>query len=380
MDAADGTPYLSINSAEKGSGKTRVLEVLEMLVHEPWLTGRATAAVLVRKIDDVKPTLLLDESDTAFGGEKEYAEALRGVLNSGYRRSGTASCCTGKGENMAYKDFETFCPKAIAGIGKLPDTVADRSIPIRLKRAPRGEVRKFRKREVKEDSAENRERLAAWCAANLEKLRDARPDIPDALSDRQADCCEPLLAIADLAGGDWPKAARTALIELCAEAQADDQSVGVRLLADIRQILAERRVDRLSSADLVDALVEIETSPWAEWSHGKSITKSKLARLLGRFGIAPDSVRFGAATRKGYLLSDFEDAFARYLVPEKRNTGTASQNTGGSEHLRDGTAELCSGSENVRPVPVFRFQKAGYSGGSGSAKESQLTDDERAEA
>ncbi len=84
LEAFDCTPYLSVNSAE--SGKTRLLEILETLVDEPWLTGRVTAAVLTRKIDAVKPTLLLDESDTAFGGEKEYAEALRGVLNSGYRR------------------------------------------------------------------------------------------------------------------------------------------------------------------------------------------------------------------------------------------------------------------------------------------------------
>ena len=160
----DCTPYLAITSAEKQCGKTRLLEVLERLVANPWQTGRVTAAVLIRKIDAVQPTLLLDESDAAFGGEKEYAEALRGVLNTGYRRGGTASCCVGKGAETTFKDFSTFCPKAIAGIGKLPDTVADRSIPIRLKRAARGKesVEKFRLRDVERETAELRQRIESF--------------------------------------------------------------------------------------------------------------------------------------------------------------------------------------------------------------------------
>ena len=120
LDAAEATPYLAVTSAEKRSGKTRLLEVLELLVREPWFTGRTTAAVLPRKIDADKPTLLLDESDAAFGGDKDYAEALRGVLNSGYRKGGKATVCVGQGANISFKDFSTFSPKAIAGIGKLP--------------------------------------------------------------------------------------------------------------------------------------------------------------------------------------------------------------------------------------------------------------------
>lgn len=347
IGAADCTPYLSVTSAEKQSGKTRLLEVLETLVPEPWLTGRVTAAVLTRKIDAVKPTLLLDESDTAFGGEKEYAEALRGLLNSGYRRSGKAACCVGQGANVSYRDFETFCAKAIAGIGKLPDTVADRSIPIRLKRARPGEVQRFRKREAEPEAGEAKGRLAAWGSRNLEILRDARPFIPAELSDRQADCCEPLLAIADLAGCDWQKSARGALVELCAEAQADDQSTGVRLLADIRLIFTERGVDRMSSMDLVDALTQIETSPWAEWSRGKPLTKQKLGRLLGRFGITPGTIRLDEGrTPKGYYMRDFQDAFSRYLPAENRNSATSSMNSEGKDDSNGATGAPCGSSEN----------------------------------
>jgi hypothetical protein len=315
IDAADATPYLAITSAEKQCGKTRLLEVGELLVANPWLTGKVSAAVLIRKIDSEQPTLLLDESDAAFAGEKEYAEALRGVLNTGHRRGGKASCCVGQGTAITFKDFSTFSPKAIAGIGNLPDTIADRSIPIRLKRAARCEhVERFRRRDVEAEALGLRGRLEAWSAVTVENLRTARPVLPDALTDRQQDGAEPLLAIADLAGGEWPETARLALIELCGDAQTDDQSIGVRLLADIRGIFQGRDGDRIPSVELATALAEIETSPWGEWGKaGKPLSAPKLARLLGRFAIVPHSVRVGDRTPKGYTLDDFQDAFERYL-------------------------------------------------------------------
>ena len=314
VGAADVTPYLAITSPEKRSGKTRLLEALAVLVANPWMTGRVTASVLIRKIDKEQPTLLLDESDAAFGGDKEYSEVLRGVLNSGHRREGRASCCVGQGANMSYQDFSTFSPKAIAGIGKLPDTVADRAIPIRLKRkSPSEGVERFRLREVEGEATALREMLAAWCERIVDNLRDARPDLPSELTDRQQDGAEPLLVIADAAGGEWPEAARQALIEVCTSAQASDESVSVMLLRDIRAIFDDRKVDRLSSATLVSELTEIETSPWVEWKNGKPLTARGLAKLLRPFEIDPNSVRLGDKTPKGYLRSDFEDAFQRYL-------------------------------------------------------------------
>ena len=111
FDATDITPYLSITSAEMESGKTRLLEVLRHIVARPWFTGRVTAAVLARKIDKETPSLLLDESDAAFNGDKEYAEVLRGVLNSGYERGGVSSICVRRGNEISYADLSTFCPR-----------------------------------------------------------------------------------------------------------------------------------------------------------------------------------------------------------------------------------------------------------------------------
>jgi len=313
FDAADCTPYLSVNSAEKQSGKTRLLECARLLVASPWFTGRATAAVLVRKIDATKPTLLLDESDAAFSGEKEYAEALRGTLNNGYKRGGCHSLCVGKGSEITFKDFSVFCAKAIAGIGKLPDTVADRSIPIRLKRAQRGAVERFRERDAEKEAAQITAKLAAWCAGNVETLEQARPEIPPQLSDRQTDVCEPLLAIADLAGGDWPRAARQAVVDLCTKAQTDDDSIGTKLLFDVRRIFTEKQAEEIPSADLCDSLAHIETSPWGEWSKGKPLSPAKLARLLKPFEVYPCQIENWQA--RGYRLSQFQDSFVRYLPP-----------------------------------------------------------------
>ena len=114
--------------------------------------------------------------------------------------------------------------------------------------------------------------------------------------------------------GEWPESARLALTELCSEAQAAEDSIGVRLLADVRGIFQDLDVDRLPSAELAAALAEIETSPWGEWGKsGKPLSAAKLARMLGRFVIVPHSVRVDDKTPKGYELDDFRDAFERYL-------------------------------------------------------------------
>lgn len=313
FESAYATPYLAITSAEKRSGKSTLLDVLELLVAEPWLTGGVSKAVLVRKINSKAPTLLLDESDAAFAGDKEYAEALRGVLNTGYKPSGKYSCCDGP--NMEPKDFRTYSPKAIAGIGKLPDTVADRAIYFRLKRAAKSEYERFRVRDVEPEAALLKSEIEKWAAAILPGLRDARPDLPEELNGRQQDVSEPLLAIADCAGGEWSAALRIALVALCREAQADDSSIGMMLLTDIRNVFNVGQVERISSVDLTASLCEVETSPWAEWSKGKPLSAGKLARLLHPFAVSPAVIRVGEKTTRGYLREDFEDAWARYLPP-----------------------------------------------------------------
>ncbi len=324
--AAEATPYLSITSAEKESGKTRLLEVLALLVAKPWFTGRVTPAVLARKVDKEAPTLLLDESDAAFNGDREYAEVLRGVLNSGHRRGGSSSVCVGQGAAMSYKDLSTFCAKAIAGIGKLPDTVASRSIPIRLKRKAPGEcVERFRHRDALEGAKPIQQSIASLAEYYCDRLALERPELPDALGDRAADCWEPLLAIADLAGGSWRMQAREAALE-CSGATDEDDSTGVQLLADCHRVFADR--DRLSTKTLIEMLCEDEEAPWSTWHKGARISPRSLARILTAFGIRSRSMRFEDhdGTAKGYMREQFEDAWKRYPPPRTRDlSGTTAQ-------------------------------------------------------
>jgi len=314
--AAQTTPYLAITSAEKRCGKSRLLELLELLVAGPWLTSSVSPAVLYRTIHETHPTLLLDESDATFNGNREFGEALRGVLNSGHRLGGKASRCEQVGKNFVRRDYNTYCPKAIAGIGKLPDTVADRSIPVRLRRKPPGtDVARFRRRNVEPEAAELRTQITDWAAERMDILSEMTPELPESLSDRQQDGAEPLLAIADAAAGEWPHRARAALVELLTGTVSEDQSERVRLLFDIRGVFVAMGRDKLTSNELLAKLALDETLPWGEFSNGRPLTAIGLARLLKPFGIFPGTIRLERETAKGYLREHFADAWARYLPP-----------------------------------------------------------------
>ena len=309
VDASECTPYLQVASATKRAGKTRLLEVLEALVARPWFTGRTSAAALSRKVDSERPTLLLDESDAAFNGEKEYAEALRGVLNTGYRRSGKSTVCVGQGTRIQVKDFSTFCPKAIAGIGRLPGTIADRSILIALRRKSRDEFcERWRERDGHAQGTPIRERLILWAQHATAQLGAARPEIPQGLGDRQADAWEPLLAIADAASGEWPSLARRAALALCGE--IDDADINVELLHDIKKVFEAEDAPFISSTELAKKLSEMEDRPWSDWKRGKPITPKAIADRLRDFVIVPTQNDHGTA--RGYYRDRFEETWIRY--------------------------------------------------------------------
>ena len=311
LAAFDCTPYLQVKSIFKRSGKTRLLEVLELLVAGAWLTGRTTAAALVRKVDRDSPTLLLDESDAAFNGDPEYSEALRGILNSGFRRSGRVTLCVGSGgANISFRDFSTFSAKAIAGIGNLPGTVADRAIPIELKRKTKDErVERFRERDARRDAQLIRDRLVQWAKGAVPGLRAARPDLPGSLNDRAQDVLEPLLAVSDAAGGPWPERSRRAALALMGTVSEED--IVIELLTDLREIFADADATFIATKVLMEKLVALEDRPWATWNRGKPMTGHRLARLLQPLDIIP--AQNAERTARGYFADRFVDAWARYL-------------------------------------------------------------------
>ena len=340
LKAFEVTAYLNVRSAEKRSGKTRLLETLTELVARPWLTVQPTEAVLFRKIARDAPTLLLDEVDTIFKGPStDRTEGLRAVLNSGYRRGATVDRCTGR-DKEKLAAFPVFCAKVLAGIGTLPDTVNDRCIPIVLARRKRDEaVHRFRLREVQQEAGPIRGALRVWAAASVPMLRTARPDMPEGLLDRAEEVWEPLIAVADMAGAEWPALARSAALELNG-GESVTESIGVQLLAAIREVFDGEGIERMLTADLLRALVKREAEPWAGlW--GREVDQARgdetprkpamdLARHLKPFEVQPKKLRVGERTANGYERADFEDACARYLPaacslsldPEGRNNGT----------------------------------------------------------
>jgi hypothetical protein len=317
FEAAEATPYLSVTSPEKQSGKSKLLETLELLVRAPWLAVAIAPATLYRKVEKDQPTLLLDESDAAFHGDKERAEAVRELLNASHRRGVKVPRCVGQGSKIDVAEFAVFCPKAIAGIGLLPDTVSDRAIPIRLRRKSKDEfVHRFRRREVEKDARQLRERVSQWAHDHIAELIGAQVDTVDELSDRAFDCWEPLFAIADIIGGEYQTRARQAAVSLHTGNATEDQSVGVRLLGDIRRVYDSHDADRLRSVDMVADLNSFEESGWAESQHGRPLTPTAMAKLLRPFGIRRKTAKFEDNTpAKGYLAVDFADAWSRYLPP-----------------------------------------------------------------
>lgn len=320
IDAADFTPYLHVQSPVKRSGKSRLLEVLELLVARPSVTGRITAAALARLVDGKQATMLMDENDTVFNSGGERAEDLRGMLNNGFTRGKPYVKCHPQ-DAKAVVCFDLFGPKVISGIGRLPETIEDRSIPIEMKRKLPNEVtQRFRQRRVVAEAARISHRAENLVKTLIAELKLAEPHLPDSWNDRQQDVAEPLLAIADYFGGDWPVKARQALSVLWNTRPAE-REVEVGLLEDIR--IAFQKIDSngkvigrhdiIFTRDLITQLTACSDSPWREFANGKPITEPQLSKVLRKFKIKPGTVRIGIETAKGYKREQFEEVWERYL-------------------------------------------------------------------
>ena len=321
FDCFDETPYLHISSPVKRCGKSRLLKCLNLLCARPWSVISPSEAVVYRKIERDKPTFLLDEVDTIYNSHaKENAEALRALLNAGFERNARVPRCVGGSFQLV--EFAVYCPKALAGIGRIPDTVADRSFMMAMKRKPPNVTKeRFIARDVLPDAQELAAQLKAWGEDDsiTEALRNARPAIPNAFDDRAADISVPLLAIADLAGGNWPTIARHAIAEICDVRLDEDESTAIQLLRAIREIFTEKGVAQIPTHDLLDALMNRENEPWASWweaefSRGNTRgPASKLARILKPFEVVSQNIKQpDGSVPKGYKLESFQEAFATY--------------------------------------------------------------------
>ncbi len=325
MDCFASTPRLAFLSPERGSGKTRALEVSETLVPRPLMAFNASPAYLFRRVsdEDGTPTILYDEVDALFGKRaSQEHEDLRAFLNSGHRRGAMAGRCVVRGKTVETEDYPAYCAVALAGLGNLPDTILSRSVIIKMRRrSPTEHVQSYRERVHAKDGHLLRDRLEAWVLSVNDRLADAWPDMPDGIADRDADVWEALLAIADAAGGEWPSRSRVAAVALVASGREAGASLGVRLLGDLRTVFGS--ADGMHTQNILQALHVIEEGPWGDLK-GKPLEGRGLAWLLRQYDVHSRDVRVGEVVKKGYIRTDLHDPWSRYLPPVRPAGATSA--------------------------------------------------------
>ena len=325
MDVVQIAPLAVITAPEKRCGKSQLLFLLGKLSYRPLTASNISPAALFRAVDAWKPTLLVDEADAFMRDNEE----LRGIINAGHTRD-SAYVVRTVGDDFTPTRFSVWGAKALAGIGHLADTLMDRAIVLELRRKlshENAERLRHAEPELFDTLAEKLARFADDCR---DDVRRARPELPASLNDRAQDNWEPLLAIADIAGGVWPTLGRNAAKKLSG-ADAPTMSTGTELLADIQEVFETAKVDKISTAQLIEALCSEDERPWATYNRGKPISPRQVSKRLGEYGISSTTIRVGLETPKGFRRDMFDEAFSRYLVSTPLPSATTPQASSGAD-------------------------------------------------
>lgn len=314
VDVLDISPLAIIDAPERACAKTLYQTLLAMLSYRPLPAANASLSAVFRAIEQWGCTLFIDEADTFFKENKE----LQGVVNAGYKRGGVVLRAEASGDSYEPKAFSVYGPKSIAGIAltkHLPDSTMSRGIVFNMRRKLSTEkVQRMRSAEV---GLFDRlaSQLMRFADDYKDKVRDARPELPDALSDRAQDNWEPLLAIAQCAGDEWFRRATIAALKMSVASEAQG-SASNDLLTDIREVLVGYVEDKIKSVDLIKKLCADEEMGWATYNRGKELTPRQLSKYLSVYNLKPRTVRQdGNKTPKGYYLDEFQDVFKHYLKP-----------------------------------------------------------------
>ena len=328
---SDTTPRLAFISAEPACGKTLAMRLMTLLCPRSLGPISGTAASLIRALDVPKrrPTYFLDALQKKFGLKAKGDEDLSDFIERGHQADGFILRSEQVNKEWYNVKKNVFAAMALAVTGNiLPEAILSMSVPIRMrKRLPGKIVDSYRRRDHQHLGHALRDGLAAWVGQNRETAALYRPILPEGITDRDADVWEPLIVVADLAGGHWPDLARQAAIASVDSAKVNDKpSLGVRLLVDIRTCFSDDK-DRVPSGELVTKLLAIEDAPWRDLGFRKMLDQYVLAEMLREYGISPHSIRMpNGKTPKGYYRSDFEDAWERYLPqPESAATSATSE-------------------------------------------------------
>jgi putative DNA primase/helicase len=342
VDLFDVSPLLLFNAPEKACAKTLAQSLVARISYRPLPAANASMSALFRAAV-WKPTIFIDEADTFF---RDHVD-LHGLINAGYKAGGFVLRSEATGDSYVPKQFPVYGPKSIAGIAlerHLPDSTMSRGISINMRRKlPEESVERLRNVPTEYFNV-LASQLARFALDYAKQIRQARPYLPEELSDRAQDNWEPLLAIASCAGQEWVERATKAAIALSGKS-GDSGSTGNELLADIREVFAKKRVGKICSADLISALTTNGEYGWGSYNRGKPLTSRQLAKQLAAYGIRPKNLRFKSATLKGYEVGNFSEVFERYLTPPenppqrsvspKPSQGKGSDAADGGEGIRN---------------------------------------------
>lgn len=305
------TPRLDFTSKDPGSGKTLSMDLTALLCASPYTTGGITGPALRIKVHNDKPTLALDEADVIFGSTGRRREDHRAILNTGFKHDGAYDTAVGNGTST--RRWQTFCPVMFAGIGSLPDTLADRSLIIPMRKPPRSaKLTRYSTRLHQGEFESCGAALGEWARSVAILAADIIPDDIEGVLWRGQDISEPLLILGELAGDEWRERARAAVASVLANRGTDITVTppDIVLLADIRTVFDGKT--RIATSALVEALLAMEGRPWADlWQRDRA--PAQMADMLRPFAIAAKPIRFGRDIKRGYLRSQFTETWDRML-------------------------------------------------------------------
>lgn len=367
MDVVKIAPLAVITAPEKRCGKSLLLFLLGKLAYRPLTASNISPAAMFRAVEAWRPTLLIDEADSFVRTNEE----LRGIVNAGHSRE-SAYVVRVVGENFTPTRFSVWGAKALAGIGRLADTIMDRAVVLKLRRKlPHENVARLR--DARSDLFEVLcEKLARFAEDYREAIRIARPDLPASLNDRTQDNWEPLLAIADIAGGEWPHLGRRAALKL-SDSDSPTMSIGTELLADIKEVFELKKVERISTAELIAALCDEDERPWATYNRGKPISPRQVSTRLAEYGISSRTIRIGSSTLRGFLRTWFDEAFSRYLAIPPTTSATPPQaNSGAVLGVADHPRRFGKESQSATPKPAPILTCCGVADKRGGTQETKM--------
>lgn len=339
MHCINVAPLLIITAPERACGKSQLLSLALRLVFRGLSAANTSGPFLFRAIQAWQPTILIDEADTFV---RESAD-FKGMINAGHTRdSAYVGRAAGNDGEFVPTLYSVWAAKVLAGIAlekHLPDATMSRGIITTLRRKlPTEAIVRLRHADADVFKV-MASKLARFALDYSAQVSNARPDIPEALSDRAQDNWEPLLAIAECAGPEWVAKATSAALVL---AQSTDESVsaGNELLADIQEVFSSHGDFKISSAKLIEALVADPESPWATYNRGRPLTPRQLSKMLSAYNIKSKTVRIGPfETPKGYDREQFSDSFSRYLTQDRHDAQELMQDKGSD--VADEVQQIC---------------------------------------